>query len=55
LAVDDNTVVIAGFDKVTLVRHGQTINSRGRVTFVVAKRGADWKIVHLHRSPLAAN
>jgi len=26
----------------------------GRVTFVVARRGADWLIVHLHRSPLPA-
>jgi uncharacterized protein (TIGR02246 family) len=55
LAADDNTVVIAGFDKVTLVHNGQNITSMGRVTFVVAKRGADWKIVHLHRSPLPAN
>ncbi len=54
LVVDDNTVIIAGLDTVTGVKDGQTIASRGRVTFVVAKRGAAWAIVHLHRSPLQA-
>jgi uncharacterized protein (TIGR02246 family) len=50
--VDDNVVVIAGFDTVTGTKDGQQITSKGRLTFVVAKRGADWMIVHLHRSPL---
>jgi ketosteroid isomerase-like protein len=49
LAVDDSTVVITGFDSITGVKDGQPINSLGRVTFVLSKRGADWKIVHLHR------
>jgi uncharacterized protein (TIGR02246 family) len=52
LVVDDNTVIIAGFDTITATKDGQQITARGRVTFVVAKRGADWMIVHLHRSPL---
>jgi uncharacterized protein (TIGR02246 family) len=52
LVVDDNTVVIAGFDTITGTRDGQQIIAKGRVTFVVAKRGPDWMIVHLHRSPL---
>ena len=52
LVVDDNTVVIAGFDTITGTRDGQQITAKGRVTFVVAKRGPDWMIVHLHRSPL---
>lgn len=52
LVVDDNTVVIAGFDIITGTRDGQQITAKGRVTFVVAKRGPDWMIVHLHRSPL---
>ena len=52
LVVDDNTVVIAGFDTITGTREGQQIIAKGRVTFVVAKRGPDWMIVHLHRSPL---
>jgi hypothetical protein len=32
------------------VRDGKTISAPGRVTFIVAKRGAEWKIVHFHRS-----
>ena len=52
LVVDDNTVVIAGFDTITSTKDGQQVVTKGRVTFVVAKRGADWLIVHLHRSPL---
>ena len=54
LVVDDRTVVIAGFDTITRVKDGQTISSMGRVTFVLSKQGADWKIVHLHRSPFPA-
>jgi hypothetical protein len=26
------------------------LSSPGRVTFVIARRGAEWKIVHFHRS-----
>ena len=52
LVVDDNTVVIAGFDTITGVKDGQPTRGMGRVTFVLAKRGSDWVIVHLHRSPL---
>lgn len=50
MAVSDGSVVITGLDVTTAVRDGKTINNPGRVTFVVAKRGADWKIVHFHRS-----
>lgn len=52
LLIDDNTVVIAGFDTITSTKDGQQIAAKGRVTFVVARRGTDWLIVHLHRSPL---
>jgi uncharacterized protein (TIGR02246 family) len=54
VVLDDNTVMIAGFDTVTSVKDGQPVSMKGRVTFVVAKRGADWMIVHLHRSPMPA-
>jgi uncharacterized protein (TIGR02246 family) len=54
LVVDDNTVVISGFDTVTSTKDRQPVSAMGRVTFVVAKRGNDWMIVHLHRSPLPA-
>ncbi|WP_128936368.1 SgcJ/EcaC family oxidoreductase [Bradyrhizobium zhanjiangense] len=54
LVVDDNTVVITGFDTLTGTKDGRQTIGKGRVTFVVAKRGSDWMIVHLHRSPLPA-
>lgn len=50
MALSDGAVVITGLDMTTAVRDGKTINNPGRVTFVVAKRGAEWKIVHFHRS-----
>jgi uncharacterized protein (TIGR02246 family) len=52
LMVDDNTVVVTGFDTIKGSREGQQTISKGRVTFVIARRAADWMIVHLHRSPL---
>jgi len=54
LAVDDSTVIITGFDTITATKDGQQIVAKGRVTFVIAKRGSAWMIVHLHRSPLPA-
>jgi uncharacterized protein (TIGR02246 family) len=48
--LDAGAVVITGLDETTAVRDGKPIVSPGRVTFVVARRGAEWKIVHFHRS-----
>jgi hypothetical protein len=50
MALSDGAVVITGLDTTTSVRDGKPISSPGRVTFVVARRGAQWKIVHFHRS-----
>jgi uncharacterized protein (TIGR02246 family) len=50
MAVGDDSVVITGLDTTTAVRNGKTITNPGRVTFVIARRGAEWKIVHFHRS-----
>ena len=50
--VADGTVVVTGLDTVTSVRNGVPTSARGRLTFVIAKRGADWRIVHFHRSAL---
>ena len=50
MVVSDSTVVITGLDMTTAVRDGKTLTNPGRVTFVIAKRGTDWKIVHFHRS-----
>jgi uncharacterized protein (TIGR02246 family) len=52
MVVSDAAVVITGLDTVTGVRDGQPFSANGRVTFVVAKRGSDWQIVHFHRSAM---
>ena len=48
----DDAVLVTGLDTVTGVRDGTPTSAVGRVTFVVAKRGADWQIVHFHRSAM---
>ena len=50
MVLSNDAVVITGLDATTAVRDGKTITSPGRVTFVVARRGREWKIVHFHRS-----
>jgi uncharacterized protein (TIGR02246 family) len=52
MEVSDTTVVIAGLDTVTGVRDGKPFSANGRVSFVVAKRGPEWQIVHFHRSAM---
>ena len=52
MIVSDSAVVITGLDTVTGVRDGKPFSANGRVTFVVAKRGPDWQIVHFHRSAM---
>ena len=50
MIVSDSTVIVTGLDMTTAVRDGKTLTNPGRVTFVIARRGAEWKIVHFHRS-----
>jgi len=52
MVLSDNAVLVTGLDTVTGVRDGTPTSATGRVTFVVAKRGADWQIVHFHRSAM---
>jgi uncharacterized protein (TIGR02246 family) len=52
MILSDSAVVITGLDTVTRVRDGKPLSARGRVTFIVAKRGPDWKIIHFHRSAM---
>jgi uncharacterized protein (TIGR02246 family) len=52
MTLSDTSVVITGLDTVTGVRDGTPFSAVGRVTFVVAKRGSDWQIVHFHRSAM---
>jgi hypothetical protein len=50
LQISDTTLVVAGFDTIVGVVADKPVNLAGRDTFVIAKRGADWQIVHFHRS-----
>lgn len=50
MVVSDTVVVVNGLDVTYATRDGKTIENPGRFTFVVARRGADWQIVHFHRS-----
>jgi len=52
MVLSDTAVVVTGLDTVTGVRDGKPISGNGRVTFVVAKRGSGWQIVHFHRSAM---
>jgi uncharacterized protein (TIGR02246 family) len=52
VVLSDTAVAVSGLDALTGVRDGKTFGTTGRVTFVVAKRGAEWQIVQFHRSPV---
>ena len=52
VVLSDTAVAVSGLDALTGVRDGKAFGTTGRVTFVVAKRGADWQIVQFHRSPV---
>jgi uncharacterized protein (TIGR02246 family) len=52
MLLSDTTFVVTGLDNVSQTRDGQKVSATGRTTFIVAKRGADWKIVHFHRSAM---
>jgi ketosteroid isomerase-like protein len=48
----DDVVIITGLDRVSGTKDGSVYYAEGRVTFVIEKRGADWQIVHFHRSAM---
>jgi uncharacterized protein (TIGR02246 family) len=52
LVLGENVVLVAGLNDSTGVQDGKPFSNPGRVTFVIAKRGAEWKIVHFHRSAM---
>ncbi len=52
MVLSDNAVLVTGLNDSTGVLDGKPFSNPGRVTFVVAKRGAEWKIVHFHRSAM---
>ena len=52
LQVSDTTVVVTSFDTIVGIYADKPLNLAGRDTFVIAKRAADWQIVHFHRSAM---
>jgi hypothetical protein len=52
MPLSDTAVIVTGLDSLSGVKDGIGFARSGRVTFVVARRGADWKIVHFHRSAM---
>jgi uncharacterized protein (TIGR02246 family) len=54
LVLSDTVVVVTGLDSVIGTRDGAIFTANGRFTFVVVKRGAEWRIAHFHRSAMPA-
>lgn len=52
MVLADNVVLIVGLNESMGVLDGKPFSNPGRVTFVIAKRGSDWKIAHFHRSAM---
>ena len=52
MVLSDSAVLIAGLNDSMGVTDGKPFSNPGRVTFVIAKRGSEWKIVHFHRSAM---
>jgi uncharacterized protein (TIGR02246 family) len=52
MVLSENAVLVTGLNDSTGVLDGKPFSNPGRVTFIVAKRGADWQIVHFHRSAM---
>ena len=50
MILSDTVVLFTGLDTVSRTQGGKASSANGRFTFVVAKRGQEWRIVHFHRS-----
>jgi uncharacterized protein (TIGR02246 family) len=51
-AAAETAFVITALDKLVVTTEGNTEEVFGRVTFVVAKRESNWKIISFHRSAM---
>jgi uncharacterized protein (TIGR02246 family) len=51
-AVAETAFVVTALDKLVVTTDGNTEEVFGRVTFVVAKRESNWKIISFHRSAM---
>jgi uncharacterized protein (TIGR02246 family) len=52
MVLSDTAVLVTGLNDSTGVLDGKPFSNPGRVTFVIAKRGPEWKVVHFHRSAM---
>jgi len=52
VVLSDDAVLVTGLNSSNGVLDGKPFSNPGRVTFIIAKRGPDWKIVHFHRSAM---
>jgi hypothetical protein len=52
MVLSDNAVLVTGLNDTKGVLDGKQFTTPGRVTFVIAKRGTEWLIVHFHRSAM---
>ncbi len=52
IVLSEEAVLVTGLNDSTGVRDGTPFSNPGRVTFVIARRGAEWQIVHFHRSAM---
>ena len=52
MVLSDDVVLVVGLNDSMGVMDGTPFSNPGRVTFVIAKRGSEWKIVHFHRSAM---
>jgi uncharacterized protein (TIGR02246 family) len=52
LVLSDDAVLVTALNTTTGVQDGRSFTMPGRVSFVITRRGDDWKIVHFHRSAI---
>jgi uncharacterized protein (TIGR02246 family) len=52
MVLSDTAVLITGLNSSNGVQDGKPFSNPGRVTFIIAKRGSEWLIVHFHRSAM---
>ena len=52
MILSDEAVLVTGLNDSMGVQDGKPFSNPGRVTFVIAKRGPEWQIVHFHRSAM---
>ena len=51
IVIDDNAVVVTGFDDFTRMADRLPIPGPARFTMVMVRRDGEWRIVHHHSSP----